>query len=320
MRETDPLAYATPYHAPVLCRHVITSLVTSRGGVYVDATLGGGGHSHALLDALTPAGHVFGIDQDDDALRTAATRLASFRESGRFRALKGNFAEMAELLDEAGIGAVDGVLMDLGVSSYQIDTAERGFSIRADGPLDMRMNADAGLTAHDIVNGWSEGDLRQILYDFGEEKRGRKLAHAIVQARPLETTHELAALVRQQVPTREEAKTVTRVFQALRIAVNAELTVLEQALVQATTLLKEGGRLAVISYHSLEDRRVKRFFRSGDGSGEPERDLYGNVLSPLTPLTRKAIIADANEIERNPRARSARLRVAERTAHPLPAQ
>ncbi len=306
------LPYATAFHAPVLCLAVLEALVTDRAGLYVDATLGGGGHSAALLDALALEGRVVGIDQDAEALAAAAARLAPEIEQDRFRALHGNFGDLERLLAAIDITEIDGLLLDLGISSHQIDEATRGFSHRAEARLDMRMDTRGGVTADEVVNRWSVADLRRALREFGEEPRAGRIAQAIVAARPVETTTHLADVVRSAVPTRGEAKALARVFQALRIVVNAELERLEQALAAGTNLLRPGGRMAVISYHSLEDRRVKRYFRYGNLEGEPVRDFYGNLLTPWRPLTRKPIVPDAAEVVANPRARSARLRIAER--------
>lgn len=311
--EGDALRYATAFHAPVLCKAVTQQLVTKIGGVYVDATLGGGGHSAALLDALSSRGRVIGIDQDVEALDAARSRLAADIERERFTALRGNFEQIERLLEEAGEPLVDGLLIDLGVSSHQLDTASRGFSYLAEGELDMRMDVRAGLSAHDIVNAWDERELKQVLFEFGEEPRSARIARAITDSRPLESTTELARVVRGTVPEREALKTLSRVFQALRIAVNREFDVLERVLEASVRIVRSGGRMAVISYHSLEDRRVKRFFRYGNFSGEPLRDLYGHLLAPWRELMRKPVRPDESEIEVNPRARSARLRVAERT-------
>jgi 16S rRNA (cytosine1402-N4)-methyltransferase len=277
----------------------------------VDATLGGGGHTRALLDALGPEGVVLGIDRDADALAAARDRLADERAAGRFRAVRGTFGDLRSLLEAEEFVPVDGLLLDLGVSSYQIDDPERGFSFQEEGPLDMRMDR-RGLTAEQIVNDWSERDLRAALREYGEERRAGTVAHAIVEARPLGTTRELAEAVRSVVPPPEETKTLARVFQALRIVVNAELEELEQVLEQSPDLVRPGGRIAVISYHSLEDRRVKRFLRYGNFEGEPRRDLYGNLVAPWRETPREPIEAGEAEVEANPRARSARLRVAER--------
>jgi 16S rRNA (cytosine1402-N4)-methyltransferase len=277
----------------------------------VDTTLGGGGHTRALLDTLGPEAVVLGIDRDADALAAARDRLADERAAGRFRAVRGTFGDLRSLLEAEEFVPVDGLLLDLGVSSYQIDDPERGFSFQEEGPLDMRMDR-RGLTAEQIVNDWSERDLRAALREYGEERRAGTVAHAIVEARPLGTTRELAEAVRSVVPPPEETKTLARVFQALRIVVNAELEELEQVLEQSPDLVRPGGRIAVISYHSLEDRRVKRFLRYGNFEGEPRRDLYGNLVAPWRETPREPIEAGEAEVEANSRARSARLRVAER--------
>ncbi len=312
----DPLRYATAYHAPVLCKTVVKGLVTDRAGLYVDGTLGGGGHSAALLDALAPEGKVIGIDQDAEALAAAEARLAGEMERGRFSTLHGNFGDLQRLLEKAGLDVIDGLLLDLGLSSHQLDVAERGFSFMAEGPLDMRMDARGGVSAEAIVNQWSEHELRQLFYEYGEEPRAAKITRALLAARPIETTAALADAIRSAVPTRDEVKTLSRSFQALRIAVNAELERLEQALHAGLAVLRPGGRMAVISYHSLEDRRVKRFFRYGNLRGEPVRDFYGNLITPWRDLTRKPIAPGEDEIAANPRARSARLRLAERVEGP----
>jgi 16S rRNA (cytosine1402-N4)-methyltransferase len=308
----DPLRYATDYHAPVLSHDVQARLVTDPAGRYVDATLGGGGHARALLDALDPEGFVLGIDRDPEALSVARDRLADAQEAGRFRAVHGTFGRLRDVLESEGVTPIDGLLLDLGVSSHQIDAPERGFSFRDEGPLDMRMNPQRGLTAAQVVNEWGERDLRDVLREYGEESRAGALAHAIAEARPLETTRDLAEVVEAAVPPPDTVKTLTRVFQALRIVVNAELEELERALEQGTERVRPGGRIAVISYHSLEDRRVKRYLRYGNFEGEPRRDLYGTLVAPWTETPRGPIEAQEEEVEANPRARSARLRVAER--------
>jgi len=308
----DPLRYATDFHAPVLSHDVQARLVTDPAGRYVDATLGGGGHARALLDVLDSEGAVLGIDRDPDALATARDRLADARDAGRFRAVHGTFGRLRELLKAEAFVPVDGLLLDLGVSSHQIDEPERGFSFRDEGPLDMRMDRERGLTAEQVVNDWSERELRDVLREYGEEKRAGSIAHAIVEARPLATTRDLAEVVEAAVPPPDAVKSLTRVFQALRIVVNAELDELESALEQATEVVRTGGRIAVISYHSLEDRRVKRFLRYGNFEGEPRRDLYGTLVAPWAETPRGPIEARDAEVNANPRARSARLRVAER--------
>jgi 16S rRNA (cytosine1402-N4)-methyltransferase len=304
--------YASAYHAPVLCDAVVQGLVTDRRGVYVDATLGGGGHTAAMLDALDEGGCVVGIDQDADALNAVGIRLHAALEAGRLRLLRGNFGNLGVLLEEAGLSVIDGLLLDLGVSSHQLDTPNRGFSHRGEGRLDMRMDDRAPITADEVVNRWEEAELRRVLRAYGEEPRASQLARRIVASRPVETTRQLADLVRSGVPFRDEQKTLARVFQGIRIAVNDELGALERVLEAATRVIRPGGRLAIISYHSLEDRRVKRYMRAGNLEGEIQRDLYGNTESPWRPVTRQAVAPGDAEIAANPRARSARLRLAER--------
>lgn len=308
----DPLRYATDYHAPVLSHDVQTRLVTDPSGRYVDATLGGGGHARALLDVLDSDGFVLGIDRDSDAIAAARRRLADAREAGRFRAVRGNFGRLKNLLAAEELVPVDGLLLDLGVSSHQIDATERGFSFQEEGPLDMRMDPRRGLTARQVVNEWSERELRDVLRRYGEESRAGPIAWAIVEARPLDTTQDLAAVVKDEVPPPDEVKTLARVFQALRIVVNAELEELENALMQSAEVVRTGGRIAVISYHSLEDRRAKRYLRYGNFEGKPRRDLYGNLVAPWDETPRGPIEAQEAEVEANSRARSARLRIAER--------
>ena len=308
----DAAPYATGYHAPVLYKEVVEELVTDDSGVYVDGTLGGGGHTAALLDALGTDALVVGIDQDPEALAEAEARLEDAAAAGRFRTVRGNFGDLEALLGTAGLDEVDGVLLDLGVSSHQIDEAERGFAYAADGPLDMRMDTDAPFSAADLVNRAEPDELIHILRAYGEEPRAPRIVRTLLDRRPVETTAQLADAVRAAVPYKEEVKSLSRVFQALRIAVNDELAVLERALVASLRVLKPGGRVAVIAYHSLEDRRAKTFLRYGNFEGEPVRDFYGNLLTPWTLVTRKPITASDDEIDANPRARSARLRVAEK--------
>ena len=320
----DTADYATAYHAPVLAAETVAGLVTDPAGLYVDGTLGGGGHSAALLDALGPGALVVGIDQDAEALGVARTRLASAEAAGRFVALQGNVADVEALLDAAALGPAHGrpaagVLLDLGVSSRQLDAPGRGFAFMHDGPLDMRMDADAGETAADLVARISETDLADLIYAYGEEGRSRRVAQLIKAAEQMETTADLAAAVRRAVPTRDEGKALARVFQALRIAVNDEMGALERALPAALAVLagpagdQPGGRLAVIAYHSLEDRRAKHFLRTGRFEAEPEKDAFGRPLTPFAAVTRRAVVAGEAEVARNGRARSARLRIAEKT-------
>ena len=306
------LPYATAYHAPVLCKTVVEGLVTDPAGLYVDATLGGGGHAAALLDALAPAGRVLGVDRDAEAIAAATARLDADAKARRFRTVRGSFGELDLLLDRAGVDLMDGLLLDLGVSSHQFDAAKRGFSHRFAGPLDMRMDQRAKTTAATVVNTWKEADLVQLFFEAGEEPRSRRIVRAIVSARPVPTTEALAAIVRRSVPNLEEAKSLARVFQALRIAVNDELDALEAVLATAVQRIKPGGRVAVLSYHSLEDRRVKRYLRYGNFEGRPHRDVFGNLVAPFKEVTRQALVPSEEEIAANPRARSAKLRIAER--------
>ena len=307
-----PAPFATPYHAPVMAREVVAGLVTRLNGVYVDATLGGGGHSAALLDTLGSGATVVGVDRDPAAIAEATRRLSG---DARFRTVRGAFADMERLLGGIGVTRIDALLLDLGVSSRQIDESARGFAFGADGPLDMRMDTDRPGTAAELVNDLESNELADLLFSYGEEPRARGIARAIHAARPLSTTAELAAVVRAAVPLRDERKSVTRVFQALRIAVNAELQELEQALRAAARIIIPGGRIAVIAYHSLEDRRAKRFLRAGNFEGVVERDVYGRPRSPWRLITRHAVEASPAEVAANPRARSARLRIAERIEH-----
>ena len=311
MQRSEP-TYATAFHTPVLCHTVLENLVTRRSGVYVDGTIGGGGHSAALLDALGPGGLVLGIDRDAEALEEAAERLSPEMASGRCRMLHGAFGNLERILKAEKLADINGLLLDLGVSSHQLDTARRGFSHRAEAALDMRMDAHSDMSAADMVNTWTPQALRQALYTWGEEPRAAPIVRAIVGARPIASTTELARAVRSVTASRREAKTLARVFQAIRIAVNGELRQLENALSQAGNVLKRGGRMVVISYHSLEDRRVKRVFRHGNLEGEPRKDLHGRPITPWRPLTRKPVAPSPEEVAANPRARSARLRAAER--------
>ncbi|CAN5569340.1 16S rRNA (cytosine(1402)-N(4))-methyltransferase RsmH [soil metagenome] len=313
----DAPDYSSPYHAPVMPTEVVTHLVTSRDGVYVDGTLGGGGHTMAILDTLSPRGHVVGIDRDPEARAAADARLGAAVKDGQLTVAAGTIADMQRLLEEAGIQTVDGVLLDLGVSSHQIDESTRGFAFSADGPLDMRMDPTRGSTAAQLANDLDESEIVDMLRSLGEEPRAKQIARALIAGRPVLRTRELADIVRSSVPNRDEVKTLARVFQAFRIAVNDELGELERALEAALDVLTPGGRLVVIAYHSLEDRRVKRFMRSGNFQGTLTRDLYGNTHSPWHAITRRAVTASEAEVARNPRSRSARLRVAEKLADSL---
>ncbi len=315
-------AYATGYHAPVLLPETLAGIITDPAGLYIDGTLGGGGHSAALLDALDEGALVVGIDQDAEALGVARARLADAEAAGRFVALRGNFADVEALLGAAGLGpshgrAAAGVLLDLGVSSRQLDAPARGFAFMHDGPLDMRMDGEAGESAAELIARLSEDALADVIFAYGEEGRSRRIASSIKHVPRMETTADLAAAIRRAVPTRDEGKALARVFQALRIAVNDEMGVLERALPAALAVLarpegdRPGGRLAVMSYHSLEDRRAKHFLRTGRFEATVERDEFGTPLTPFVAVTRRAIVAGEAEVARNGRARSARLRIAE---------
>ena len=308
----DPLRYSSPYHAPVLCDVVVNELVTNRSGIYVDGTLGGGGHSAAILHTLDKGGRLIGIDQDIDAIQEASKRLKNSQNQAQFTAIHGNFSDIKQLLYAAQIEKINGLLLDLGVSSHQLDTKERGFSYRGTATLDMRMDQRSAISADEVINTWPQDDLRRLFKEYGEEPAASRIARKIVDARPLHTTAALADVIRSVVPSRLADKTLARVFQALRIEVNQELSALEQALISSIDVLAEGGRIAVISYHSLEDRRVKRYLKYGNLDGKPVRDLYGNLITPWRLVHRHALQPDQTEITTNPRARSARLRIAER--------
>jgi 16S rRNA (cytosine1402-N4)-methyltransferase len=300
-------------HVPVLYEEVLAWLQPRSGGWYVDATLGAGGHATGILIASHPDGRLLGLDADPGALSFASTVLEPFGH--RVILQTANFRQLGAVAVALGIGEVDGILMDLGLSSRQLDDAERGFSFSQDGPLDMRMDRDRGQSAADLVNRLSETDLSDLLWRYGEERRARRIARAITAARPLTTTGQLADLVARTVGRREKIHPATRTFQALRIAVNDELEALSQALPQAHDLLRPGGRLAVIAFHSLEDRLVKHFYRqeATDCLCPPELPVcMCQHRATLRVLTSKPVRPTAGEIARNPRSRSARLRIAER--------
>jgi 16S rRNA (cytosine1402-N4)-methyltransferase len=295
------------YHNPVLRQLSVDYLVANPDGVYVDVTYGGGGHSREILSRLGN-GRLVAFDQDSDA-------QANLIDDERFTFVPSNFKNLSRFLKYHQAYPVDGILADLGVSSHQFDTPERGFSYREDGVLDMRMNTNAGKSAQDIVNQYDEQALSQVFYRYGELSDGRTLARRIVKAREeqsITTTQELVEVLKPSLPRGRENKSLSRIFQALRIEVNQEMEALESFLTQTVEALKVGGRLVVISYHSLEDRMVKNFMRAGNFSGEVEKDFYGNPLTPFKLVTRKALVPDDEEINLNPRARSAKLRVAEK--------
>jgi 16S rRNA (cytosine1402-N4)-methyltransferase len=291
------------YHNPVLLSKSVTDLVTNPDGVYVDCTFGGGGHSREILNQLSDKGKLFSFDQDLDA-------LANTLDDPRFTLINQNFRFLENSLIMYGQNAVDGILADLGVSSHQFDEAERGFSIRNNAPLDMRMNVLQGLDAKKVVNDYEEEQLADLLYYYGEIREARKLAREIVNRRKnklIETTDDLKQVFKY-IPAHKQNKFFAQIFQAIRIEVNQELEVLKEMLQQSYRMLKPKGRLVVISYHSLEDRLVKRFLKNGMFEGEPTRDIYGNYQKSFELLQTKAVVPDANEIESNSRARSAKLR------------
>ncbi len=311
---TEPVA-----HQPVLLRETLDLLAPRRGEIVVDATVGNGGHAELLLEAVGAEGRVVGIDRDPHALEAAGRRLGRFGEA--FVAVRGNHRELGRLLEKAGIDAVDRILFDLGLSSLQLGDAARGFSLQADGPLDMRMDPSAGRSAADLLATLTEEELRQVLWRFGEERHSRKIAREIVRRRtehPLQRTRQLTELIERTVGPRARRfriHSATRTFQALRIAVNEELVGLEALIEEAVSLLRPGGRVAVISFHSLEDRPVKRSLKAlaHRCTCPPRLPVCGCGLHDLVRiLTPKPVRPNAAEVDRNPRARSAKLRVAER--------
>lgn len=292
------------YHNPVLLKQSVDALVTNPDGIYVDCTFGGGGHSREILSRLSKKGRLFSFDQDLDALKNAI-------DDPRFTLINQNFRFLENSMLAYGVSHVDGILADLGVSSHQFDEAERGFSTRSNAPLDMRMNVMQGLDAKKIINDYEEEDLANIFYQYGELRESRKLAREIVHHRKtkkINTTEDLKNLF-SYIPAFKQNKFFAQVFQAIRIEVNQELEVLKEMLVQSYKILKVEGRLVVISYHSLEDRLVKRFLKNGMFEGEPQRDIYGNYAKAFELLKTKAIIPDNKEIEENSRARSAKMRI-----------
>ncbi len=295
------------YHSPVLLAECLHFLNLRPNGTYVDATFGGGGHSRAILEQLGPNGRLIAFDQDPDAQANALS-------DSRFTLVPHNFEHLKRFLKLHRVGQVDGILADLGVSSHQLDVPERGFAHKFDGPLDMRMNPEAGQPASEWLNEVGELELRKVLAEFGDVERPAAVAAAIVRALPIATTTELKAVLEPFSQRGRNAKLPARVFQAIRIAVNREMDVLDCFLTDCVDVLAPGGRLVVMSYHSLEDRRVKNLMREGRLDGEADRDDFGRRLVPFSLITRKPISAGPDELERNPRSRSARLRAAEKTA------
>lgn len=295
------------YHIPVMLDPCIEGLAIDPNGIYVDLTFGGGGHSREILSKLEK-GHLYAFDQDIDAEENVP-------DSPKITFIQANFRDFKKYLKLYGVKEVDGILADLGISSHQIDEPSRGFSTRFEGKLDMRMGGDIKLTAREILNTYEESRLHKIFGIYGEVKNARTLAQAVVSQRaikPFETTTEFKAFLQRYAPKGKEFKYFAQVFQALRIEVNDEMGALEDMLTQSVDVLKTDGRLVVMSYHSLEDRMVKNFINKGKFQGEVEKDFFGNLIRPLEPLTRGALVADENEVSQNPRARSAKLRIAKR--------
>ncbi|MBK87201.1 MAG: 16S rRNA (cytosine(1402)-N(4))-methyltransferase [Flavobacteriaceae bacterium] len=295
------------YHNPVLLEQAVDGLDVKKNGIYVDVTFGGGGHSREILKNLGPDGKLIAFDQDKDALLNTI-------EDSRFLLINENFKYMKRFLKFNGISSVDGILADFGVSSHQFDAPERGFSIRFDAPLDMRMNQHSKRSAQTIINQYDEISLRRLFKEYGELRNAAQLARSIVEFRsekPIETTFQLKKVLSRYLPKGKYNKVMAQIFQAIRIEVNNELEALKSFLIDAKIILNPNGRLSVISYHSLEDRLVKRFIRNGMFEGEPQRDVFGNYEVPLKRLG-KLIIPTKKEIEKNSRARSAKLRIAQK--------
>lgn len=298
---------SNPYHIPALLEEAIDGLNIRKNGVYVDVTFGGGGHSRAILAKLGASGHLYGFDRDMDAKVNAP-------DDDRFTFVHSNFRYITNFLNFYGEEKVDGILGDLGVSFHHFDDAERGFSFRTDAPLDMRMNRSAGKTAQEIVNEYPASDLENIFRIYTDLKRPKAVAEAIVRARdakPIETTFQLRDAVAKVISPKAEKKDLAQIFQALRIEVNGEMESLKRFLLSTPQILNEGGRLAIITYHSIEDRMVKNFMKTGNIGGKEEKDFFGRVSTPWKQITRTPIVPSEEEIERNPRSRSAKLRIAE---------
>lgn len=295
-----------PYHIPALLQPTVDALDIQPSGCYADATFGGGGHSRAILSRLDSCGRLYGFDRDIDAGGNAP-------QDSRFSFVHGDFRYMRNFLDYFGALPVQGIVADLGVSFHHFDEAERGFSFRADAPLDMRMNQSAQRTAADLLADISAADLEHLLRLYTDLRNPRRLADALTKARaiaPIDTTSRLAAAAEPALDPRRVKKEMAQLFQAIRIEVNGEIQALQQLLLTASDMLSAGGRLVILTYHSVEDRLVKNFFRSGRLDGDVQTDIYGRVQSPWKPLTRQPVVASAQEVDANPRARSAKLRAA----------
>lgn len=302
------------YHIPALLEQSISGLAIQTGGTYVDVTFGGGGHSRAILQQLGQGGHLLSFDQDMDAYRNAVEQYPTMINDSRWQFVHGNFRFLKNFLRFYDVVPIDGLIADLGVSFHHFDSCERGFSFRFSGPLDMRMNQQAGKTASEIINTYTEEQLSDIFYIYGELKNARRLAKVLVQARTkqkIERTEQLTELLTPLCGRDKEKKDLARVFQALRIEVNDEMGALKQLLYSTLDVVRKGGRIAILTYHSLEDRMVKNFFKTGNIEGKLEKDFYGNIISPFALINTKVITASEQEVEHNPRARSAKLRIAE---------
>lgn len=298
----------TNYHIPVLLQQTVDGLITSRDGVYADVTYGGGGHSREILKRLTKKGKLYAFDQDEEAFENKLPDS----DSERLILIKSNYRFFENYLVKANVIPIDGILADIGVSSHQFDVGYRGFSIRFDEPLDMRMDKSAELDAQKVLNEYDEKKLADVFYQYGELRNSRHLASKIVKARtiqPIVTPTDLKKALSGAVKPHLEKALLVQLFQAIRIEVNDELEALKILLEASIRVLKPGGRIVIISYHSLEDRLVKNFFRSGNFEGKVEKDFYGNIVTPIQPLTAKPIVPDEKEIETNPRSRSAKLRI-----------
>jgi 16S rRNA (cytosine1402-N4)-methyltransferase len=294
------------YHTPALLPECLEGLAIKPGGVYVDCTFGGGGHSRGILEKLGPSGRLYAFDQDADA-------SVNQPDDPRFVFVHGNFRYLQNFMDYYGIKKIDGILADLGVSFHHFDEADRGFSFRFDGELDMRMNRKSERTAAMVLNSYSEEKLAEVFYLYGELHNSRKLSRAVVKKREegeLRLISEFSGLMKPFFPREKEKKELTKVFQALRIEVNDEMGALREMLAQTVDLLSAEGRLVVLTYHSLEDRLVKNFIKTGNFEGKQEKDFYGNLIAPLYAVNSKVIVASPEEVERNPRSRSAKLRIA----------
>ena len=296
------------YHNPVLLHECIDGLNIKPNGIYVDVTFGGGGHAKLILKSLN-GGKLYAFDQDDNAHKNSL-------EGDSFKLINANFRHLKNFLRMEGIRKIDGLLADLGVSSHQFDVAERGFSIRFDGELDMRMNTNSPLSARSVVNEYGQQELANVLFKYGELRNSRAIAREIVSARQVQeiiTTNQLIDIVANMVPEKKRNQFLARIFQAIRIEVNDEIQALEEMLLDAVDMLNEGGRLVVMSYHSLEDRMVKNLMKKGNIEGKLEKDFFGNPIKDLKEITRKVIVASDEQVKENTRARSAKLRIAEKS-------